>query len=118
MAGKSSSDPQRYYARRPMGYSGRDLDRGQVFPLAGAPNDEKLERLGFMAPLDKAEPVYACAACGAEFVGEPERRGHGDKRHRAYPLDAREEDRLADREERFLEQAAPLYLDKTAAALR
>lgn len=111
-----TSEQQRYFARRPMGYSGRELDRGQVFMPVGALNDERLERLGYMAPLDKAEPAYACASCGAEFTGEPERRGHGDKRHRAAPLNPFEEDRLAEREERFLEQAAPLYLDKTAAA--
>jgi hypothetical protein len=59
--------------------------------------------------------TVTCAPCGAEFIGDGERRGHGDKRHRVRSLDPREEDRLVDREERVLEQVAPLYLDKTAA---
>lgn len=114
MAGKT--DPQRYWCRRPMGYAGTDLDRGQIFTPAGAPNDEKLERLGYMVPVDRSALTYTCAECGAEFVGEGERRGHGDKRHYRAPLNPFEEDQRAEREERMLQQTAPLYLDQTAAA--
>lgn len=111
------SGAQRYWCRRPMGYAGTDLDRGQVFTPVGAINDEKLERLGYMVPLDASIQTHTCAECGAEFTGIGERQGHGDKRHRAASLNPFEEDQRAEREERMLQQAAPLYLDKTAAAL-
>ncbi len=90
MAGKS--DQKRYWARRPMGYAGLELDRGQVFTPVGAPNDEKLERLGFMVQLERTDSVVTCAECGADFVGDGERRGHGDKRHLARSLNPFEED--------------------------
>lgn len=115
MPGKTET--VRCYARRPFGYDGKELDRGQVFMVVGAPNDEKLGRLGFMVPLEGRVQLYTCAECGAEFVGEPERRGHGDKRHLSRPLSPFEEDQRAEREERFLQQAAPLHLDRSAAAL-
>lgn len=115
MAGKT--DAPRSYARWPLTYVGTELDRGQVFPLAGAVNDEKLTRLGFIAPLDAKATTYTCAECGAEFVGELERRGHGDKRHSGRVLSALEEDQRADREERMLTQVAPLYTERSAATL-
>jgi hypothetical protein len=115
MAGKA--DAPRFFARRPFVYAGTDLDRGQVFTTVGAINDEKLERLGYMAPLDGRPTLYTCAECGVEFVGEPERRGHGDKRHSGRTLSPLEEDQRAEREARMLEQVAPLHLDRTAAAL-
>lgn len=106
----------KHWARRPFRYGRDQLDRGQVFSLAGAVNDEKLVRIGFVAELTGKPETYTCAECGAEFIGEAERRGHGDKRHRLTVLTPMEEDALLAREERMLEQTAPLYLDQTAAA--
>jgi hypothetical protein len=114
MAGKAT-DAARFWARRPFDYGRLSLDRGQVFAPTGSAHDERLERLGYMVPLGRDASTVTCAPCGAEFIGDGERRGHGDKRHRVRSLDPREEDRLVDREERVLEQVAPLYLDKTAA---
>lgn len=120
MAGRS--DQPRYAVRRTvggsLGYNGRTLDRGQLFTIDGIPGDERLERLGFIERIDGKPDAYPCAECGAEFLGEPARRAHGDVRHRVSPLSPFDEDRLVEREERLLEQTAPLYLDKTAATLR
>jgi hypothetical protein len=104
----------RVWARRPFHYEELALDRGQVFTLRGRRNDDKLIRLGYVAELDRGQSVYACAECGAEFIGESERRAHGDRRHRRIPLTPAEEDALADREERLLSEIAPLYVGQAA----
>lgn len=125
----------RMWARWPMDYGARPevtLDPGQVFVLQGMPNDEKLVRLGYCAPLDKTATIYACAECGAEFVGVSERTQHGRRRHRDAPsADARsyrpgDEDTAVpvyggndadlEAEERRLIETAPLYTDNAAAA--
>ena len=100
-------------ARRPMGYKGQEIDRGQVFELADARNDEKLLRFGYVGEVDKKEATYDCSDCGARFVGESERRAHGDKRHRG-PLTPQEEDAIADREERIVLETAPLPIGTPA----
>lgn len=105
---------KQYYARRPFGYMNTSLDRGQIFELGGALNDEKLVRLGYCAELPADAPRHQCAECGALFVGINERTAHGDKRH--VERTPEEEERLFDREERQLEQVAPLFLDKTIAS--
>lgn len=105
-----------FWARRPLGYGGVEYDRGQVLELGGLINDEKLVRLGYVAPLEERAKTYPCRECGKEFVEMPMRDAHGDKRHIAGPLDPLEEDERAEREERMLSQAAPLYLDKTTAS--
>lgn len=69
----------RYYMRRPGTYGGQPLDREQVMRLTGQPNDEKLERLGYIARLDTV-PI-ACEACGAEFRSHAGLDLHGTKRH-------------------------------------
>lgn len=114
MAGKA--DLKRYVARRPFDYGRLSLDRGQVFELAGAPNDERLVRLGFVAQHDDSVTAI-CSVCGGEFIGESERRGHGDKQHSGRQLSPFEEDQRAEREERQLQQIAPLHLEKSAASL-
>lgn len=104
------------WAKRPIGYGTQEIDRGQVFELAGARNDEKLLRLGYIAPFEgKAKDMVECAACGAQFIGGDERRGHYEKRHLRV-LSPDEEDARTDREERFLNEVAPLHLDKTEAS--
>lgn len=135
-APSKAHDAPRYVARVPFDYGATALDRGQITTLAGAANDEKLTRLGYLALLDTQATTYQCAQCGAEFVGVHERTAHGDKRHRerrrrmadlrtiadsggggavTYAIDD-EEDREAEREDRMLDQIAPLYLEKTRAS--
>lgn len=107
----------RYFVRRPCDY-GRlgTLDRGQVISLLGARNDETLVRLAYFAEYTGETAV--CSVCGAEFVGEPERTAHGNKRHseRDRDLSPAEEDARLEREERMLEQTAPLNLENTKAS--
>lgn len=69
----------RYYARRPFSYGGRPLDREQVFAFSGQPNDERLVRLGYVAPV--AGSVATCNVCGAEFRTPGARDAHASRRH-------------------------------------
>ncbi|MFA9204994.1 MAG: hypothetical protein ACEQSH_00915 [Bacteroidia bacterium] len=113
-----TTDAPRYVARRGgFQYSGQPLDRGQVLTLAGATNDEKLIRLGYVVLLERNTDLYTCAECGQEFIGISERTGHGDLRHRRRELSPDEEDARDERMERQQEQVAPLFLDKTKASL-
>lgn len=108
----------KYYARRPFDYGDKQVDRGQVLELLGLRNDEKLIRLGFVLELRRGEHICPCGVCGAQFVGDNELNAHGAMRHanRFQQLSPEEEDRQLDRQEKMLEQVAPLYLDKTAAS--
>lgn len=104
------------WAKRPFGYGALDLDRGQVFPLAGARNDERLLRLGYVDTWDgKEKDLHECAACGAKFIGGNERQGHYEKRHLRV-LTPAEEDARVEREERFLNEVAPLRMEMTEAS--
>lgn len=107
----------RVWAKRPFGY-GRypRLSRGQVFELGTQPNDEKLMRLGYVEELTKDVTTFQCAICGAEFIGESERLSHGRIDHPTRERTPLEEDQLLDREEKFLNEVAPLNLDNTAAS--
>lgn len=116
MATAPAIPEKKFIARRPIGYDGTQLDRGQVFVLTGARNDEKLVRLGYIGPLSKRDETYACGECGAEFIGIAERNAHGDERHRTRELTPYEEDQRLERQERLLETVAPLHLDKTLAS--
>lgn len=105
-----------YWATRPFGYVGLELDRGQIFEMTGARNDEKLVRLGYVQQYTgKANDLVECAVCGGRFIGHNERIQHHEKRHVA--RDPWAEDEMAEREERRLAEIAPLNLDKTAATL-
>lgn len=97
-------------------YAGQSLDRGQVLQLAGATNDERLIRLGYVALLEPRAETYQCSVCGREFTGIAERTAHGNLRHRERDLSPEEEDARDERMEKMQEQVAPLYLDKTKAA--
>lgn len=110
----------RVWAQRPIQYAGLNLDRGQIHKLQGAKNDEKLLRLGYLAEWKPGiHGRHACRYCGGEFVDLRMLNSHGDKTHtaRAAELSPMEEDELASREEKTLQQTAPLNLDKTAATL-
>jgi len=102
---------KKYWARRPFTYAGQELDRGQITELIGARNDEKLVRLGYFAPVEKKAETFQCAVCGAEFVGYAEREYHGNKRHSDKVLTPEEEDRRLEREEKLMEQLAPLNVE-------
>jgi len=108
---------QQVWARRPFQYGNRQLDRGQVFELGGARNDERLLRLGYCeAWKGKRNELHECAACGALFVGGNEREGHYERKHVRVELSPEEEDRRIDREERYLNEVAPVYVEKAAVA--
>ncbi len=111
------SDAPRYLARVPFDYVGHAFEQGQIVQLVGAPNDEKLVRLGYVVELESRVTSYECAKCGAAFTSIEARTAHGRKRHPDRELTPDEEDEREEREERMLEQVAPLYLDKTKAAM-
>lgn len=133
MAAKATT-AQRMWARWPMdyGFDNLTLDQGQVFELQNTPNDEKLIRLGYCAPLEKSAETYRCAECGGEFTGVTERTQHGRKRHKqravvierpyqpgdemhAQPVGMGGDVDFEDEERRLIE-TTPLYLDQSAAA--
>jgi hypothetical protein len=59
------------FARIPMpGYNGTPKDRGEVFKLVGARNDEKLIGLRYVLPFDPKQPTKQCDKCGRKFVSE------------------------------------------------
>lgn len=69
-------------------YAGKMLDKGQVFVMHGAGNDDRLIRLGYAELLPKGAETVACPMCGASFstakgVGSPlrNRDNHADRRH-------------------------------------
>lgn len=119
-----------YWARRPFGYGGDDLDRGQVVALTGAINDAKLSRLGYVVPLLPTDTLFPCRHCRARFVDLSTLNAHGDKRHKdidrrpTLPTSARGltvDDTAVDtesmeREQDNLDRIAPLNIDKTAAS--
>jgi len=143
--GRTQGGERRYYARRPFGYAGSQFDREQIIRLVGQVNDEKLVRLGYVAelPVDAARGAE-CRHCPATFVSQSARDAHGRKRHSqpdrpempgrqrgeseddfelrrdAFLAEARAfedaTDHETEREERQLNETAPLYLDKTAAS--
>ncbi len=107
-------------ARRPMGYGARypQLDRGQVFELTGQPNDEKLVRLGYCEVIPETYETSDCGRCGARFIDDATRAAHGRNKHIDRVLTPLEEDQRADREERQLQELAPLNMEKTEASQR
>lgn len=132
-----------YAVRRPFDRYGELFgDRGAVFPLAGAVQDERLVRLGYLELVIGKQDIVECGECGQRFISGQFRDAHGDKRHRRYeePLDVAAggapaldnfdqysptgisgtmlSDVTGDREEQMLEREAPIYWEKTAASQR
>lgn len=119
-----------YFARRPFGYNGLDLDRGQVFALAGLVNDVKLNRIGYMVPMVLTDQMFPCRYCKAKFVDLNTLNAHGAKRHRDHERrvelpasnqgltvdDTAAETQQLEKEGEHLDRIAPLNLDKTTAA--
>ena len=115
-------------------YHGTNYDRGQLLPMLGGPRDEQLQRMGYVQPAPKEETYLRaqCGECGAWFLNEPFRDGHGRLRHSARfaPADldigsgmdgpdggAALRDVTGDADERRMQQQYPLYLQKTKATL-
>ena len=103
------------FARWPQTYGGQKHDRGQLIELCGLPNDEALDRLGYVADVPRDTTLKECGVCGAKFIDESSRNGHAERRHREHYLTPEEEDQEIEREEALLHKTAPLNLDKTAA---
>lgn len=113
----TAPDARRYMARQPFDYVGLALDQGQIVELVGAKNDAALIRLGYVIELESRTTTYECAECGAAFTSIEARSAHGRKRHPDRDLTPDQEDEREEREERMLADVAPLYLDKTKAAM-
>lgn len=121
-----------YWARRPFGYDGEDLDRGQIAGFTGARNDEKLIRLGYVLAVIPSNKLLPCRFCKARFIDLNTLNAHGDKRHAKRERGAALPDsprgvtvdetagaaQKLEREQQRLDTEAPLNLDKTAASTR
>lgn len=119
-----------FWARRAFDYSDATLDRGQIIALAGARNDRKLDRLGYIVALRKTDQVFPCRHCEAQFVDLNTLNAHGDRRHadrerrpnvpdspRGVTVDeTAAETQQFERTQREADQVAPLNYDKTEAA--
>jgi hypothetical protein len=72
-----------YWCRWPSGfvYAGLQLDPGQVFTLGGRRNDADLIRLHYIMPVEDTPRLATCGVCGAQFLDDARRDGHGRKRH-------------------------------------
>jgi hypothetical protein len=131
MRGEVKDDHGRtlYFARRPLGYNGEDLDRGQIVAFTGQRNDEKLIRLGYVLSLLPGDSQFQCRKCAAKFIDQQSREWHGQKRHEAddrpevpfSPRGATVDDTAAasqqyEREQAEADQRAPLNLEKSQAS--
>jgi len=72
-----------YWCRWPSGflYAGQQLDPGQVFVLGGRRNDAELIRLRYIVAVEGSPRLATCGVCGAQFLDDARRDGHGRKRH-------------------------------------
>jgi len=72
-----------YWCRWPSGftYAGQPLDPGQVFVLGGRRNDADLIRLRYIVAVEGSPRLATCGVCGAQFLDDARREGHGRKRH-------------------------------------
>lgn len=72
-----------YWCRWPSGfvYGGLQVDPGQVFALRNLRNDVQLVRLGYVMPVEGKPRLATCGVCGAQFLDDARRDGHGRKRH-------------------------------------
>lgn len=82
----SSEEPKAgdmYVCRWPSGFvfSGQTLDQGQVFPLKLGPNTRDLIRMRYIDPVEGKPRLATCGICGAQFLDDARRDGHGRKRH-------------------------------------
>ncbi len=59
----------RTYAKKEFTYNGVDLERGEIFELIGARNDQKLLAMGHCEKLAKKLDTFDCT-CGKSFAVE------------------------------------------------
>lgn len=108
-------DEQEYFCRWPLTYLGAELDWGQIFKLAKAPNDAKLIRLGYIKEFDPREyDRTTCPSCGADFTGHNAKIDHVRARHKH--MTEEQEDKHVDSLEKKLMQTSPLYLENSIAS--
>jgi hypothetical protein len=70
----------RVFAKIPMGYNGKELDRGEIFDLVGLRNDSKLVGLKMVLPFDpKIHRIHSCHVCSRQFAAEQFLTGHRKK---------------------------------------
>lgn len=74
-----------HIAKRTFGYGGRQLDRGQIFTLVGAPHDRTLVDLGYCIEYPEGDR-FPCRECGDEFMNDGTRQAHGKLRHGRRPF--------------------------------
>lgn len=68
------------FAKIPMGYNNKQMDRGEIFDLVGLRNDNKLVGLKMVLPFDpKIHRIHACHVCQRQFAGEQFLLGHRKK---------------------------------------
>jgi hypothetical protein len=63
-------------------YCGVAYDHGQLLQMGSSANDEKLQRIMFVALVESPRLCATCGVCGADFVSERFLNAHGAKRHR------------------------------------
>jgi hypothetical protein len=69
------------YARIPFGYNSKFRDRGEVFTLINARNDEKLRTLRYILPFsEKEHKEILCDGCGRKFIASSFFEAHKKKR--------------------------------------
>lgn len=57
------------FARIPFGYNGKFRDKGEVFTLINARNDQKLQDMRYVLPFDaKEHKEILCDDCGRKFI--------------------------------------------------
>ncbi len=67
-------------ARVPFNYNKMNRDRGEVFKLIGARNDEKLIGLRFVLPYDLKSKLTHCDTCGRNFIAPGFYEAHKKKK--------------------------------------
>lgn len=95
-------------------HGGTPVDHGQLIHLLGGVNEEKLLRIGYIAPHDNSDPVV-CGECGAMFISDMYRTMHGNKRHRPQVVwvDPASRDEADAKEFKRGDRLAPLHLENT-----
>jgi len=69
------------FAKIPMGYGGKQVDRGEIVELKNLPNDDRLIGLRYFLPYEpKVHSKYVCLDCSRAFVTESHLTGHKQKR--------------------------------------
>lgn len=64
-----------------------NLERGEVFKLAGHMNDQKLIDMKYCVQIKKGTELQECGVCGKQFIDEQTRRVHGDIWHQGRCID-------------------------------